>query len=136
MGFSFFVWVWGDEDALDSGIDQPIPAYLMPVSSAISRFQVIMSFWLNSRRCVCPQARAMTFISSTDDDRNRQSRVADSSMFSLARSSSFCVAMPVGQLFVLQILAATQPIAWIAALATAIPSAPRQRALMKSAGVR
>ena len=44
--------------------------------------------------------------------------------------------MPDGQLFVLQILAATQPIAWRAALATAIPSAPMHRALMKSAGVR
>ena len=53
----------------------------------------------------------MTFISSTEAVRNRASRADDSSMFSRARSSSFWVAMPVGQLFVLQILAATQPIA-------------------------
>ena len=58
----------------------------------------------------------MTFISSTDAARNRANRAADSSMFSLARSSSFWVAIPVGQLLVLQILAATQPIAWRAAV--------------------
>lgn len=46
------------------------------------------------------------------------------------------MAMPAGQRLVWQIREPTQPIAWIAALARAIPSAPRAKALTQSAGVR
>ena len=41
------------------------PAYWMPVSWAMSAFQVVRSLGVKSRRCECPHARASTFMSST-----------------------------------------------------------------------
>ena len=48
-------------------------------------------------------------------------------MMSRARRSSFCVAIPTGQLFVWQARMPRHPIAWRAELETAIPSAPSAR---------
>ncbi|MNN72503.1 hypothetical protein D3C81_1885440 [compost metagenome] len=94
------------------------------------------SFLLNLLRSSCPHARANTCMSSTDASKKFLNCLADFSISSFARSSFFCVAMPAGQLFVLHILAPTQPMACMALFARAIPSAPRARALTKSVGTR
>ena len=57
-------------------------------------------------------------------------------MLSFFRRTGSWVAMPAGQRFVLHTLAPMHPIACMAALDTAMPSAPRAIALAKSAGVR
>ena len=62
--------------------------------------------------------------------------LAPFSTFSRRRRFGFWVAMPTGQLLVWQARIPIHPIAWRAELDTATASAPRARALMKSAGNR
>jgi len=57
-------------------------------------------------------------------------------MFILFLKFSFCVAIPTGQKFVLHARIAWQPIACSAELETAIASAPRAKAFIKSGAVR
>ncbi len=75
-------------------------------------------------------------MSSTETAKKRANCDADFSTSSYARSSGFCVATPTGQLLLLHMRAATHPIACMAELDNAMPSAPMQSAFAKSVGTR
>lgn len=111
------------------------PDHSIPERSASSLRQVAISSLVNLLRWSCPQALAMTCINSVLAAKKFESRFAATWTSNLFRNSSFCVAIPAGHKFELQILAPTHPMACIAELETAMASAPSANAFAKSAGV-
>ena len=76
--------------------------------------------------------RAKVFSSDRETFRKFATRWAAASMFRRARSSGFCVAMPIGQFPEPQMRYCWQAAAISAALAMAMASAPMASALAKS----